>query len=172
MAKLKLLTGALLVCAITLAAASRAARGEEPALPELNRKVLKFTEDQQGKTVGNGECWTLAAEALASAGARRPGVNGVGPLDFGRKLEPRETILPGDVVQFEKAKFVHKTEKAESSAVLPHHTAVVAKVDGKTVTLLHQNFGGKRFVHSTVINLDERTEGTADFFRPLRTSGR
>src|SRR5262245_52686265 len=39
----------------------------------LNAKVLQFAQGQMGKQVGNGECWTLAHDALAAAGAKRPG---------------------------------------------------------------------------------------------------
>jgi hypothetical protein len=138
-----------------------------PALPDLNRKVLKFAEDNQGKQVGNGECWTLAVEALAYAGARPPGAKGVGVYDFGRKLDDGEKILPGDVMQFEKAKFVHKTATGSSWVALPHHTGVVAKVEGMKISLLHQNYKGKRTVQLTTINVDERTEGTVQFFRPI-----
>jgi len=55
-------------------------------VPATNIKVVKFAESHKGKQVGNGECWTLAAEALAAAGAPRPGADGVDVFDFGRKL--------------------------------------------------------------------------------------
>jgi len=157
---------ALLVCALSLTGRPGAAGGAERELPELNRKVLKFAEDHLGQQVGNGECWTLAADALTHAGAQRPGAGGVGVLDFGRRLGPGEAILPGDVVQFEKARFVHKTRTGTSTHTMPHHTAIISGVKGKTITLLHQNHGGKKTVATASINLDERTEGTVEFFRP------
>jgi|SRR6185369_12435649 len=166
MRKRILVHATLLVCAAALACQLAVAQVKEPALPDLNRKVLKFAEDHLGKQVGNGECWTLAAEALAEAGAPRPGAMGVAVNDFGRKLGAREKILPGDVVQFEKAKFVHRTRTGTSTQTMSHHTAIVAKVQGKTIALLHQNHGGKRTVGTGSINLDERTEGTVEFFRP------
>jgi hypothetical protein len=140
--------------------------GEQKKLPELNAKVLQFAEDHIGTQVGNGECWTLAAEALGHAGAQRPGRDGVPVSIFGKKLDPEVAIQPGDVVQFEKAKFVHKTKNRWSSSTMPHHTAIVAEVNGKNITLLHQNFGGKKIVGKKTINLDEQTEGTVEFFRP------
>src|SRR5262249_17997601 len=109
MVKLKSVAVVPAVCVLSLAFFPAGAHGEGRDLPELNRKVLKFAEDHKGEQVGNGECWTLAAEALSSAGAQRPGANGVPVYIFGRKLDSEEAILPGDVVQFEKAKFVHKS---------------------------------------------------------------
>jgi myosin tail region-interacting protein MTI1 len=166
MVRLNLRGVALLSWAVGLASLIPSAHGEDQALPELNRKVLQFAEDHLGKQVGNGECWTLAAEALMYVGASRPGSKGVAVNQFGRKLNVGETILPGDVVQFEKAKFVHKSKRGASSQTMPHHTAIVAGIDGKRITLLHQNFGGKRTVGTTTIDLDDQKEGTVDFFRP------
>src|SRR5262249_12684357 len=100
----------LLPTAVVLATLLPGARGEEKDIPELNSEVRKFAEDYRGKQVGNGECWTLAADALTAAGAQRPGVKGVPVSVFGRELKRGEAILPGDVAQFEKAKFVHKTD--------------------------------------------------------------
>jgi hypothetical protein len=142
------------------------AHGEAKELPELNRKVLQFAEENLGKQVAKGECWILAAEALTRAGAQRPGTNGVPIYVFGRKLRADETILPGDVVQFEKAKFVQKIKMQTFTKTFPHHTAIVAKVEGKNITLLHQNYGGKRTVTTEKINLDAHVEGIVEFFRP------
>jgi hypothetical protein len=147
----------------------------EASLPELNRKVLQFARDHQGKQVGNGECWTLAAEALTSAGAQRPGYKGVGVFDFGRKLSPGESPLPGDILMFWHTKFEHKSTehignktKTKTSWVTVgnHHTAIVAKVQGKTITYFNQNHNGIKTVGATTINLDDRKEGTIEYFRP------
>ena len=45
---------------------------KDKELPAVNEQVLKFAEASLGKQVGNGECWTLADQALASAKAKRP----------------------------------------------------------------------------------------------------
>lgn len=145
-------------------------------IPELNMKVVRFAETHKGKQVGNGECWTLAAEALASAGAQRPGADGVDVCDFGRKLGRGEAILPGDIVQFEKVQFTRKDPTGKAPPVVsafPQHTAIVTRVEGRTLTLLHQNFGGRKTVERIVINLDDLTAGTVTFYRPrpARKSG-
>ena len=166
MVKLKPLNFVLVLWAISLTAFLPAAFGKEDGLPELNRKVLQFAEDHRGQKVGNGECWTLAADALKHAGATRPGTNGLSVAHFGRRLNEGETILPGDVAQFTKAKFVDKTKHGSSSHVMQYHVAIVAKVDGNKITLLHQNYGGKKIVGTFTINLANKKEGTVDFFRP------
>jgi hypothetical protein len=167
MGNVKVAAVTLGTCAVVATYFLAAAHGQGKDVPELNRKVLKFAQDHTGEQVGNGECWTLAADALAHAGAQRPGVNGVPVNTFGRKLDPKSAILPGDVVQFEKAKFEHKTETATSWQTMPHHTAIVSKVDGKTISILHQNYAGKRTVGAGEIVLTELTEGTVEFFRPV-----
>ena len=113
------------VALVALAGGLRSAEGQGKQLPDLNQKVLKFAEDHMGQQVGNGECWTLAAEALSSAGAARPGAKGVGVYDFGHKLEAGEGLLPGDVVQFEKAKF--------NFPALAHQTAVLVEMEALLV---------------------------------------
>ncbi len=175
MVKHKSIPGALLASAVALAWHLAAVNAEAQDRPDLNLKVLKFALDHRGKQVGNGECWTLAAEALTSAGAARPGFKGVGVFDFGRKLGAGEKPFPGDVVHFDHAKFVHKSvtktgnkTKTKTSTVSMggHHTAIVAKVQGKTITYLSQNRNGDKTVGTTTINLDDRKEGTVAFFRP------
>ena len=142
------------------------ASGTEKEIPALNQAVLQFAIDHRGKQVGNGECWTLAADALSHAGAARPGRNHVPLGEFGRELTQGEALLPGDIVQFEHAKFVHKTKKAITNMSMEHHTAIVSEVDGTHITMLHQNYNGEKSVGSVVINLADRTEGSVKFFRP------
>lgn len=166
MLKLKSLAVLLPACAASLALSLVAAQDPGSLIPELNLKVVKFAVDHTGQQVGDGECWTLAAEALTSAGAQRPGADGVDVMMFGRKLGPKETVLPGDIVQFTKAEFVHKDKEHPGTMAFPMHTAIVSKVEGKNITLLHQNFAGKKNVGTTAINLDELTTGTAEFYRP------
>ncbi len=128
--------------------------GETTEVPALNKRVLQFALDQQGKQVGNGECWTLAADALSAAGAQRPGSAGVPVGTFGRALGQGEEILPGDVVQFTAAKFVHKTKQGST---------------WKSMQQLNQNYNGQRIVGPLSIDLSERTQGTVQFFRPSPT---
>ena len=131
---------------------------DDPRVPELNQKVVQFARERFGQQVGNGECWTLAAEALKEAGAKRDGV-----YIFGRKLSSNEAIFAGDVVQFENTKFEGKHRHS-----FHHHTSIVNKVLGPAMLeLIHQNVGkaGKTVSLST-IDLRELKEGTVEIFRP------
>lgn len=128
-------------------------------MPELNRKVLAFANSRLGQQVGNGECWTLAAEACKDAGAYLTGV-----YCFGRKLGPLDTPLPGDILQLEQAQF-----KARFGIqAFPRHTAVIEKVEGRTVLgVLHQNMGSAgKTVSRATFRLEDKIEGVADIFRP------
>lgn len=56
--------------------AARAAQGVAAAkkseVPALNQQILDFAVKHLGTQVGNGECWTLADEAMRSANATHP----------------------------------------------------------------------------------------------------
>src|SRR5260370_41903892 len=100
------------------------------AAPALNQKVLQFARSQMGRQVGNGECWTLADQALRVAGAHRPGTAGYGSYVFGKRIS-RQALQPGDVIQFEGVTFTHTDPNGSwSSNSFPHHTAIVAAVRG------------------------------------------
>jgi hypothetical protein len=124
--------------------------------------VLTYAKSKMGQQVGNGECWTLAFEALKAAGARLPGRNGVGVYDFGSKVSLK-AIKPGDILQFENVTF----RNASSFQNFPHHTAIVLSVSGSKITLLNQNADNVRKVVKTTINLADRKGGTIQAFRPI-----
>jgi hypothetical protein len=170
MCRLSLFTLVLLVLAgpawTTAAEPNTARPAKKTVLPKLNQKVVEFAKARKGKKVGNGECWTLADLALKNAAAKRPGRDGLAVYAFGRKLGAKETLLPGDILQFEKAVFIHRDETSWSGQSFPRHTAIVYQVSGSKVTLLHQNLGGKRTVQMTTLDLADRTEGTVTRFRP------
>jgi len=129
-------------------------------VPALNQKVLQFSIDMLGQQVGNGECWTLGAEALRTAGAQPPNL-----YDFGDDVENISGIVPGDILQFHSAKF----ETANSTVWMgaPNHTAVVYRITGSQVTVLHQNFNNNRTVSTLTFDLASRTSGTVIAYRPV-----
>jgi hypothetical protein len=140
-----------------------------PALPPLNQKVLKFAEDHLGKQVGDGECWTLARDALRAAEAREPGYDGTAATTnvFGRRLKPEEKPLPGDVVWFEQVKMAHKDGRTAS---MPSHAAIISKVEDGGFVLLHQNYGAgenRRKVQRLDLTGYKKTEGTMFVYRPV-----
>jgi hypothetical protein len=136
---------------------------KDKELPPVNEKVLKYAEAQLGKQVGNGECWTLADEALAAAEAKRPGRGGYGIYVFGRELKADEAPLPGDIVQFYQAKFVSKNG---AWSEMYQHTAVITEVKGGKIEVLHQNYNNVRKVGRWRFDPKELTKGKMLFFRP------
>ncbi|MDA1015846.1 MAG: hypothetical protein O3A00_15495 [Planctomycetota bacterium] len=138
--------------------AAKEAVDNNPDIGRLNKKVVEFCVANLGKQVGNGECWTLANEALIYAKAK-PAVW----YTFGRQIGLDE-VIPGDILQFETARFDEANSYATMGA--PNHTAVVYSVQGKNIFILQQNFG-KRIVTTYKINFDNMTQGKAWAYRPV-----
>lgn len=128
-------------------------------VPELNRKVLEFAANHLGQQVGNGECWTLAAEALKYANAQP-----ARGYTFGREMGASETAVPGDIMQFSSCRFQGSNFTAIMG--LPDHTAIVYAVDGNKITFIHQNFGS-RMVTLLSLDMTTRTSGSYTDYRPL-----
>jgi hypothetical protein len=128
--------------------------------------VLAFAQGNMGKQVGNGECWTLADQALLAAGAKRPNTGGLGLNEFGKAVgginPPASVMKPGDIIQFEGVKVVD----GFSTNDFGHHTAIVQSVQGTHVTMLNQNVNGQRFVQTTTIDFTKVTQGTYKVFEP------
>ena len=110
----------------------------------VNQAVLKYAAAQVGKKVGNGECWTLAAEALKAAGAKHAKRVHLRP-QAGQDGDP---VQPGDVMQFTSCQVqggrCHSGTGGRWSVSLgfPNHTAVVKAVISPTkYKILQQNPG-------------------------------
>ncbi|MBT4866897.1 MAG: CHAP domain-containing protein [Planctomycetaceae bacterium] len=127
-------------------------------IPRLNRRVLQFALSQMGRKVGNGECWTLADQALRQSGAR-----GAINFNFGRQI-PLAQIQPGDILQFKSARFDFGNSFYFFGA--PDHTVVVLGVEGTKVTILHQNFG-KKIVTKLTVDFKNMTKGKVWAWRPV-----
>ncbi len=114
-----------------------------------------------GRRVGDGECWTLAAQAMKQSGAQPPR-----GYVFGRTISLKDAN-PGDILQFKSARF--ETARERKLLGTPNHTAIVyATRDGKTF-VLHQNFGSKKV---TTLDLDfqDLVSGSVIAYRPLAAS--
>jgi len=124
-----------------------------------NARVLQFAQAHLGRQVGNGECWTLAFEALRAAGARHDLAH---RYIFGQRVGGQ--LGPGDIVQFENALFQGRNYWAE----MRHHTAIIHSVEAPGVyRLLHCNVGGDRRVQFGRINLFDLRRGTIAAYRPV-----
>ena len=113
---------------------------------ELNAKILEFAGANLGKQVGNGQCYTLALEALAYAGAAPPWGN-----DWGDEV-PTTELLPGDILQFYNASLVSPVAGTWQLGD-PGHTAIVGEVQGLLVTVYHQNINGQLSVRKDLLDL-------------------
>ncbi len=144
-------------------------------LPPLNERILHFVELSKGKQVGNGECWDLAAEALEYAGAYLDRSTPESVYIFGKLVNPwKETIFPGDIIQFENIEMRYTKNHNEYVAKMPHHTAIVYEVlrPGHYM-IAHQNsfISGKK-VGVTELDLKHITNGEFYFYRPVSRPGK
>lgn len=141
-------------------------------LPDLNAKVIEFVNKNMGKKVDRGECWDLAAGALAYANAYFDRSSVKTAMIYGKELDPsKDEILPGDLIQFKKVKmkWTEGNTTYESALGMPDHTAIVYKVNGKgNYEIAHQNTGdwGKK-VGVNNFRLDRVTGGKLQFYRPV-----
>jgi hypothetical protein len=129
----------------------------------IGTQVLAFAKKNLGNKVGDGECATLAAEAVKAA--KGVPFDKLGPtgLDanyvWGKKVTTISLsnqgfqgagIQPGDIIQFRDVK-ISKSVRTDfknggwqtqsSNLGYGHHTAIVSGVNGDFVDLLQQNVG-------------------------------
>jgi hypothetical protein len=130
---------------------------EIPEVPAVNLAVLQFAKVSIGKTIGNGECWTLAAEALSASEAQ--GANG---YTFGRKLAKDESVLPGDIIQFTSARFEGPGWWLQLGS--PNHTAIVEEVLSDTACSILEQHPGP--VTEATIDFKNLKSGSFEFWRP------
>ncbi len=133
---------------------------------ELNSRIIDYVNKVMGTTVGRGECWDLAQEALDQNLA-----DWIRPTTFGRQLNPNiDEIKAGDIIQFRTLKITENLPGGVTKNVTlgaPDHTAVIYKVIGsKRYTLAHQNVGGNRNVITGDIDLTHVTGGKYWIYRP------
>ncbi len=136
------------------------------SIPALNTEIVNYTKNAMGKKVNTGECWDLAAEALKANAAKWDGM-----YKFGNEVDPKaECIFPGDIIQFKDVQVKYKKGNATYTESMPHHTAIVYKVNGKgDYEIAHQNyseFGRKVGVSS--LALQNVTKGKLTFYRPVK----
>ncbi|MDD2309103.1 MAG: hypothetical protein PHH91_05930 [Desulfuromonadaceae bacterium] len=134
---------------------------------ELNGKIIDFVNRVMGATVGRGECWDLAQQALDQNLAEWSR-----PTTFGLPLNPEtDEIKAGDIIQFHNLKITAQLPGGvtrRESLGAPDHTAVIYNVLGKKrYTLAHQNVRGNRSVIKGDINLANVTSGRYRIYRPV-----
>lgn len=126
---------------------------------ENGPKIVRFAESRLGTKVGNGECWTLADEALKAAGVSHTiGTN------FGQEITI-EGVAPGDVLQMRECVFEFPNG-GKVYAGMPDHTAILTSkraADG-SVSVLEQNPSPVKVGN---YNFKYLTKGEYKFYRPL-----
>lgn len=132
--------------------------------------VASWAEAQRGTRVGDGECWTLAKEALVQGtdGKAMPSQGYVhGALVLSQKGSAVEASFDmmrrGDIVQFEEAAFAGQASQSRTG---PHHTSIITSVNHATILVVEQNVGGSP-VQDGSYNLQQMTTGTVRVYRPV-----
>jgi hypothetical protein len=153
------------------------------AYEQFGDGVAAFGESVLGQQVGDGECWTLAKEAIDQSShgyAMSPAGYTHGALVYhsvggaNAPLAYNDSIRRGDILQFTSGKF--ETRDAATGAVRatshvgnPNHTSIVTNVsaNNRIVDIVHQNVSGVRKVQPGQHNLDELVAGDVKIFRPV-----
>ncbi|MEI7596531.1 MAG: CHAP domain-containing protein [Bacteroidota bacterium] len=132
---------------------------QSDSLPEANKKILDFALNAMNKKVGNGECWTLAANALNSISAKWDK-----NMEFGKLLSyPKEKALAGDIIQFKNIKIKDGAE----TMTMAQHTGIITKVnDDGSIEIANQNVNGKKKVVISLIKLNKVVKGKFFIYRP------
>ncbi|MCP4459800.1 MAG: hypothetical protein GY816_17515 [Cytophagales bacterium] len=139
-------------------------------IPELNTKILEYLDTVMGKKVDRGECWDLAAGALAYSGAYFDRSSKRTINVYGRLVDPgREEIFPGDLIQFEKVKVQWTKRYTTFNESMEHHTAIVYEVNGPgDFQIAHQNTQHTgRKVGVSNFRLDRVIKGKVMIYRPI-----
>ncbi|QPG75949.1 hypothetical protein FOA43_003335 [Brettanomyces nanus] len=142
--------------------------------------IANWCEVREGEKVGNGECWTLARDALQKACGNHAFVSSGlnhGALLVTYKMSPTtgklvviqepitDDIKRGDILQF-KSSFFKCPDKSITFGA-PDHTALVLNVGGSKLQIIQQNNNGKKVVAEDQINLDNMAGGELKVFRPV-----
>jgi len=139
-------------------------------VPDINKKIIKFVDTVIGETVGRGECWDLADQALTDAGAQFDKSSRKTIYIFGKQYKPNdEAVLPGDFIQFEDVTVSYKNGNMTFTENYKHHTAIVYKVyHDDSMQIAHQNtsFGGRKVALSD-FNIKNVKKGKLYFYHPL-----
>lgn len=134
------------------------------SVPVLNKQIITFINTKIGKTVGKGECWDVAAEALNKVNAKWDG-----NYKFGKEVNyKKDCVYPGDIMQFENVVLKYSVGSKQFMEKMTHHTAIVYEVKGKEeLVMADQNTGrsGKK-VGLSPFNFKDMTKGSFKVFRP------
>jgi hypothetical protein len=144
---------------------------------QLGANIVAFALHAQGRQVGDGECFSLADQALANAGARSAAyytdVTPDGDYVWGKPVS-LATVMPGDILQFRNFHIVRRitaTIRGDDGAMSQmqsqetedrdHHTAIVTANYGTSLAIVEQNVEPLgRVVQSNTIEIASGTRQT------------
>ncbi|MBY0426570.1 MAG: hypothetical protein K2Q22_13095 [Cytophagales bacterium] len=130
----------------------------------INQLIVQNLQSLINTQVGRGECWDLADKLLTDASAKW-----TPPYVYGKAVNPmKDSILAGDMIQFEGIKLEYEKDGAFYKESMEHHTAVVYKVIDKGKYLIaHQNnaYSGRK-VGVSELQLPWVKKGKMYFYRP------
>jgi hypothetical protein len=141
--------------------------------------VATWSEQKTGLQVGNGECWTLAAEAIKASSAEgamssQNLIHGALIYEQHGPYAPRlqlDEVRRGDVIQFLNAYFETKDGQGrvirQMKSGNPDHTSVVTSAGVPLVHVVHQNLGGVKRVATGTYNFSELVSGQIRVFRVM-----
>ena len=154
--------------------------------------VANWSESKLDQQVGDGECWTLANNALVAVGSQLSSrgqepcmpsqsyVHGALIYSFlpakSLRPDPRGSIsgagvTRGDIVQLCEAHFVAKDGMSEKCAGAPDHTAVIVGVESQgVIKVVEQNVGGVKRVRAGSYDMSELVKGEVRIFRVVGES--
>jgi uncharacterized cupredoxin-like copper-binding protein len=121
----------------------------------LANAIVAFALGAQGRQVGDGECFSLADQALSTAGARSASayteITPDGDYIWGKPVQ-LSAARPGDILQFRNFRIVRRVTiatKDEAGSISrtqsqeaeerDHHTAVVTQNLGTALVIAEQN---------------------------------
>jgi hypothetical protein len=150
----------------------------------LGKSVVAFCRSNLWQKVGDGQCASLAVEALKVAGAAGMGRDHPGRGDYvwGKHVATIEAtrrgvdgmpslaeVKPGDIIQFRGVRLAGRSANGGTYRMnADHHTAVVEHADAATgeIAVLHQNWG-RKVVRRDTLRLADLKSGWLRIYRTV-----
>lgn len=144
----------------------------------ISSKILMYCSQRLNKKEGDGECWTLAENAVVSSGGKssKPQTPSFGPHANYVWGTPRNlgSGVPGYILQFKNYKWLSEIsikitfedgswfeETSSQSEIRPHHTVIFSKkLTGPFVEIIEQNAPVGSSVHKTELVLKSVPKNT------------
>ena len=107
-------------------------------------RIVSYLTSRLGQTIGAGECWDAAENAIKDIGAARPGSD----LYVWGSVVQQADLQPGDILQFSQFTVTVTQDDgswAQNTFGAPRHTAIVESINSDgSVNILQQNYNGVR----------------------------